>query len=413
MALFIFRSLGIAVANDFTPIWGSNLNKGHEWFVLFSGDTTVAIDIPQTEIMNRLYKYEALPKVYRRTFENDKSNLFSPHSLDVTQNYRSTANLKLPFTINFKKIRLAVFNKESGWLTVDVSRGIGIPEFRNIGKDIVYGVFRGKKSDLYNVDALFYLNDSGTVINLKADKNSTVTAILTRKHPLFTIRQSYIGAWAESINGFEFQGGNKRNFSDAVCLFKINNHSTSNSIKYKVNNNKRFKCYRIINPARARIHISDFNLISDSVGVIPEWEVLFKKEGITHPEGHKVVDYDPLTSITTFFLKVNYYFEEPVNINEFRIQARTDDNDVTPGNTYELMYWDEDWISAGVKVASDTLLVYENIPGGTLYWLKNHTKGRQEHVFLLDENGHQYWPGVTSVKHLYRDFLNLERLCNR
>ena len=93
------------------------------------------------------------------------------------------------------------------------------------------------------------------------------------------------------------------------------------------------------------------------------------------------------------------------------IQARNDDNNVKPGDHYELLYWDEGWISAGSKYANDTLLVYENIPSGTLYWLRNHTEGREEQIFLLDEKGYQYWPGVTTFNDPYNEFFEMERFC--
>jgi hypothetical protein len=410
MAVFIFRSLGIAVANDLIPIWGNNLNNnGHEWFVLFSADTTIAIDIPMTEIMNRLYTYEAMPKIYRRSYKLEKSNLFSFHCIDVTKKYRSTSNYIVPFSFSNKIVRLAVFNRRKGWVTVDVSQGSGFHKFRNLGRGIVYGVVVGEKFNKHDVDALFYLDDAGE-INLKADKEATINAILTRKHPFFTLRQAYRGERLESLNGAEFQGANKRDFSDAECLLKINNHYTTNNISYKLDNSKQFTCYRIINPEKPQMHLAGFNLVKNDRIVNTEWEVFFGG-GEIHPEGKNVIDDDPLTNISADSLSINYYFPEPVAINEFSVQIRTDDNEVKPGNKFELMYWDSIWVSAGEKIATDTLLVYENIPSGTLYWLKNRTKGTQDHVFLLDEKGYQYWPGVTSVNYMYRDFLNLERLC--
>ena len=76
------------------------------------------------------------------------------------------------------------------------------------------------------------------------------------------------------------------------------------------------------------------------------------------------------------------------------------------------MYWDNDWISAGLKQSNDTLLIYENIPSGALYWLKNHTEGNEEQIFLLDNEGYQYWPGVTNYMDSYHDFLELEKFCD-
>ena len=143
-----------------------------------------------------------------------------------------------------------------------------------------------------------------------------------------------------------------------------------------------------------------------------DWRVFTSKEQVVHKDGQNLVDNAPLTFLNDTFLTVNYYFDEPLAINEFQIQARNDDNNVKPGDHYELMYWDEGWVSAGSKQANDTLLVYENIPSGALYWLKNLTEGIEEQIFLLDDKGNQYWPGVTSFKDSYHEFLELDRLCN-
>jgi hypothetical protein len=411
MAVFIFRSLGIAAAYDYTPNWGNNYNTGHNWFVLITGDSTIAIDIPRLEIMNRLYSNEALPKIYRRCFEIIPTNNFSYHSIDVTDSYVSTTSIKLPLNLSKSYARLVVFNRQRGWVPVDKSKRLFAPEFDNIGRGIVYGVINSDTRDIYDVDALFYLNNDGEMIKLKANRNALISAVITRKNPLYTLRQAPRQLWIGSLNGSEFQGANNVDFSDAECLMKVNDHFSLHNITYKVNNKNKYKFYRLINPENPNMHLSGFNLIQNDEIVDTEWKVLYRISNIIHPEGENVVDDNPLTYLSARWITVNYYFNEPVNINEFRLQSRTDDNAVASGNTYEFMYWDNIWVSTGIREANDTLLVYENIPTGTLYWLKNHTKGREEHVFLLDEKGNQFWPGVTSVNHIYKEFLTLERLC--
>ena len=144
-----------------------------------------------------------------------------------------------------------------------------------------------------------------------------------------------------------------------------------------------------------------------------DWQVFSATDQHSHRHGHSaVIDNEPLTYFSDRYLTVNYYFDEPVAISEFQIHARNDDNNVKPGDHYELMYWDDGWISAGRKYANDTLLVYENIPSGALYWLKNLTEGIEEQTLLFDKDGYQYWPGVTSYNDSYHEFIELESFCN-
>lgn len=82
------------------------------------------------------------------------------------------------------------------------------------------------------------------------------------------------------------------------------------------------------------------------------------------------------------------------NITGFDIQARNDDNHVNEGEEYELFYWDRKWKSLGRKIANDTVLYYDNAPESAAFWLKNHTKGSEEHLFMLTKNGQQIWPGI-------------------
>ena len=63
---------------------------------------------------------------------------------------------------------------------------------------------------------------------------------------------------------------------------------------------------------------------------------------------------------------------------------------LTVGQTYELFYWKDDWQSVGKAVASDTPLVFEDIPAGSLYWLVAENSDHEERIFTI-EDGRQVW----------------------
>ena len=160
------------------------------------------------------------------------------------------------------------------------------------------------------------------------------------------------------------------------------------------------------------MHLAGFNLMKQNKVIMTDWQVISSLPPVSNLRGNRVIDENPLTFVSDKYLHVSYSFRQPVLINEFLVQARNDDNNVKPGCLYELLYWDNEWISAGMKEATDTLLIYTDLPSNALFWLKNHTEGKEEHLFLLENNGRQYWPGVSSFHDSWHKFSDLEKLCD-
>lgn len=66
-------------------------------------------------------------------------------------------------------------------------------------------------------------------------------------------------------------------------------------------------------------------------------------------------------------------------------------NNIFPGETYELLYWQNGWVSLGLQVADTNYLIYENAPVNALFWIRNHTQGVQERIFTYLENKQIWW----------------------
>ena len=83
----------------------------------------------------------------------------------------------------------------------------------------------------------------------------------------------------------------------------------------------------------------------------------------------------------------------PTEIGYVRIVPRGDDNDIHPGDTYLLRYWNErnEWTSCGTKTATGNVLHYDNIPEGALMWVSDLTRGMDERAFLIDKDGNVVW----------------------
>lgn len=82
-----------------------------------------------------------------------------------------------------------------------------------------------------------------------------------------------------------------------------------------------------------------------------------------------------------------------VQVASVRIVPRSDDNDIHPGDEYELRYWHNagGWVSRGTQTATGNTLVYDSIPEGALMWLSDKTRGWDERPFLIDGDGNVEW----------------------
>ena len=54
------------------------------------------------------------------------------------------------------------------------------------------------------------------------------------------------------------------------------------------------------------------------------------------------------------------------------------------------MCWRDGWKLLEAQKASSNELIFENMPSGGLYVLRNRTKGHEERIFTY-ENGEQVW----------------------
>lgn len=71
---------------------------------------------------------------------------------------------------------------------------------------------------------------------------------------------------------------------------------------------------------------------------------------------------------------------------------RNDDNFISPGDIYELFCHagTEGWKSLG-KQRADTTCLDWIVPDNALFWLRDLTRGREEHIFFM-QNGRQKFP---------------------
>ncbi|HZE84256.1 MAG TPA: hypothetical protein VE035_08095, partial [Puia sp.] len=65
--------------------------------------------------------------------------------------------------------------------------------------------------------------------------------------------------------------------------------------------------------------------------------------------------------------------------------------EIEKGDSYELCYWLNGWVSMGRQVADKNYLVYDRAPSNALFLLHDLSKGRQERIFTYQNNQQVWW----------------------
>lgn len=401
LVVHILRALGIPATSDFTSHWGNHYALGHEWLVFFSKDKEYAIDVYDYRQLNNIYEYASLPKVFRKNFNSS----FIHNGItceDVTVNYKknNASNIILESERKINDMDIGVFHSRGEWKMLNAPKNKANEGFlfENVGNDIIYGAEKLSSSGEKNISP-FYINPKNEIQYLIPDHTKKLKAVITRKYPPSVVRDNgWKESWVESIGNCKILGANKKDFSDAEELYNFKEFASYNPITIDTQNEKVYKYYLLQGDNDNPTHLAEFYpMDNDGIQLDAEYQITGKETA--EIDQNLIRDNNPLTFIEAKLLKVLIEFKSPTKVRYFKIQARNDDNNIKPGDEYELMHWEDNkWVSLGRRVATDTVLYFDNTPSKSVYWLRNHSQGKEEHVFLLDSLGKQYWPGVTSLK---------------
>ena len=406
---YVMRACGIPVALDFTPQWPDRAGA-HHWNVLLdnSGKNIPFMGCESNPGTSpRLGRRMA--KAYRLTYayqpqslaaKNEKYKEIIPYTLaipfikDVSEEYYKghTLNIQLNGSKpNTHFAYIAVFNN-SEWIPVDYAE-IGTSKcvsFEHMGSDIIYlPVYWGRNGSIPAGNPIL-LKVDGTQYEMNANNIEKQTIKISRKYPQF----NRIAKFRDLVNNGHFECANKKDFSDAVICAEIKYAPFGGYDTLKVTTgNKKYRFWRYVSPKGGKCNVAEVKFISDG-NVIPITETLYTGESLDNTKAQNVFDGNELTyyiSATPQNGWVGGDLGTPVNINEISYLSRNDDNDVVPGQMYELSYFENGkQRSAGVKKATSSELVFDNVPTGTIYILHNLQKGTEERIFTY-ENGIIHW----------------------
>jgi len=281
----------------------------------------------------------------------------------------------------------------------------GTPLDENIGAGMLYlPCFYRDGEVVAAADPVVLSKDTTYTIRPVAGKYETVT--LARKFP----RVGHIVEYAALTAGGVFEGANKPDFSDATELYYIAWTPLSRMQKVEVVRataetvaGAGAGTALVVGPSPSAFRYVRYRKPANFFS-LAEMK-FYNKEGrqlsgkmITcvafdgNPDARLVMDGDPLTYFALPVVDgwIGLDLERPENIATIEFCPRTDDNDISPGDTYQLFWWNGQWTGLGVQKATDYELTFDNVPSGALLWLRDMTRGREERPFTYSD-GKQIW----------------------
>lgn len=406
MATLAFRSAGIPVNVDMVPLWGRN-HEGHTWYTLLN-DRGMQIparnDITTSPGMG-FYPYERFPKVWRISYainrrtqeylEKCGSYGFNPFLKDVTGLYFNTSHLKIPLfkrgITNEKYAYIAMFSvtSDNSWQILDFGEIKGRHAyFKNMGRNMQYIVLAYVKDRLIPVSDPFIVCKDGSVRIIRADMEKLRSVDLKRKY-----YQSYnVVDMRNRLLGAQLQCASRSDFSDAITLYTIN--ATDIPDRISVSPDKPYRYWRYLSADGTYGSVAEVAFFDSDGNRLTGHGIACS--AASQDAIDRAFDNDWLSNFETESANGNWVgmdFGKEQTVSQIRVVPRSDDNDIHPGQVYELRYLDSRsrWRSAGTVTATDNTLHFDSIPDGGFMWLINHTVGLNERPFLINQDGTVEW----------------------
>lgn len=408
IANFAMRALGVPVVHEFIPQWADH-NMGHDFSAVLNKNGAfidfLGGELPpgKNEIRN------VPPKIFRNTFTRQRNPLLidipninnippklnNSFFIDVTKDYIPVSDIEIELKPDrpkaVKYVYLCTFNNYN-WVPVYYSRiKHGKAVFINMGRKIIYLPAYYLNKHIIPAANPIIVDSTGNITPIQPDYSQEQTVVLKRKYPLTTVKKW----WMTWMGGGLFQASNKPDFTKPVDLYII--PDTIDLVLHYSRLNSSVFCRYV------RYKFPDNR--NGSLG-----EIAFYGENNQRLEGKpiKAMGVEDKDVVIAFDGLYNKFIHTPKKsdyngkwigldlgsrkkVTAIAYCPRTDENNIYQGMTYELRYWDNVWKSLGIKTANGNKLIYDNVPVGALLWLRNHTEGKEERIFIWENEGQVWW----------------------
>lgn len=403
---FVMRAVGIPVGID-SYLYSVELGRPHCWNVVLGADGK-AVPFSLGEIRpkpdGRIFR--KVGKAYRNTFAIQMDKLHKlggayPPTLrnvrlkDVTDTYCLPNRVEIACSgmdeADTDAVFLGTFSI-NGWVAIGEAEECrnGTAVFRNVEPDVVYVPLCLKAGRLQPSGSPFRVErETREVVSYELSGKETMR--LTRKYPL-TIG---INGYMKRMTNGRFEAANKADFSDATVLYQLGVKEWPRRVmnEHLTDSTHSFRYVRYISADKYPGDIAEVGWFG-TAGRRLEGKLMSTPayNGLPDCAPANALDGDPLTyfSSDTFPGWVGMDLGRQERICRITFSPRNDDNFIREGEEYELFYLSSrGWESMGRQWGtSSTELVYPDVPGNGVYWLRNLTKGREEQLFTY-ENGRQ------------------------
>ena len=411
VALAAMRSKGIPIMEDYTPQWPFQA-LGHSWTVILNNQGKNMVFSAGSSNPGELHKPdEKMAKVFRRCYAINRDVLdihlsekyipsaFQNFSIkDVTDEYMvaDDVEIKIPSTFRNKRqyAYLAVFDNRN-WIPVHFGKVKGGKAiFTKMGRNCMYLPVFYDESGIVPFSAPFYITPRGKIQRYETDTTRTTAIDVYRKY--FTAKHCY--SVSNRMKGGKFEAANRADFKDAVLLYEIPHIVIQSGMVETDTIENAYRYWRYVSADSCYSNVAELYFFQQgrekkSAGKIIGTEGSYNNNPVWTREA--VFDDDPLT----FFdaprpngCWLGLDFGKPVRMDHISYTPRGDGNDVTPGDTHELLYWqDNQWISLGKRIANDIVLTYDNVPVNTIYRIRNLSRGKDERIFTYVDGKQVWW----------------------
>ena len=406
LAVLTYRSVGLPAIIDETPYWG-RYRAGHTWYTMLSDrgeELHAEWDVGSVPGWS-FFQDKRIPKVYRRKYAINRERVvyknesaykypFDLCQHDITDKYFRTTDVEIELFKDITPVEkyayIATFNgKNIDWAIVDYgSIKKGVAKFNKMGRNVLYLALVYDGNQLVPASKPFVITKTGEIRYIDLDWHTKETVTLKRKY----YESNNVAKMRNRILGGKIQCSDNPQFKNATTVYEITSTDIPDIITLETTKKNRY--WRYLSSDGTYGSIAELSFFTNDTTDIKGNYIYCSNA--TSAEASKAFDGDRLTNFETTVENDNWVgmdFGKPTEISYIRIVPRSDENDILPGDEYELKYWDGvgGWISAGTTIATDNRLQYNDIPKGALMWLSNHTRGWDERPFVILENGKIEW----------------------
>ncbi|MDE6533128.1 MAG: transglutaminase-like domain-containing protein [Muribaculaceae bacterium] len=400
--VYLMRAAGIPSGIDMVPVRGEN-SAGHSWPFIIGKDGRTYVTCTENPSFVPAPEFDIVAaKIYREEFGiNDSMDtelpsetsmrpkfLRIPKLTDVTAVYKPSGShdIELPDIEGGGTVYLASWGNNE-WVAVGFHTGSSRPVFHNVSQGVVLVAARMEDNVLSPICLPFVVEEGGVIRKIGPGGTEGMLTAYSK----FPLNERNGELVYRSIDGV-IEGSDEPSFSVRDTVFRI-----SGLAKRRVNyvtlpaQSRPHRYYRYYGAEGSNCNIAEIGLYADTSDSLPLRGRVFGTpgavDGDTAHDYRKVFDGDIFTSFDYkeksggwAALDLGY----PVSVGKVMFVPRNRDNYVREGDEYELFWFGScRWNSAGRKRATADSVDFQT-PQGTLYYLKNHTRGRSERIFEYD-----------------------------